>query len=52
MEKVSSGMNKFKLNETGEKVAVSRYYQKNENGEIFEKWGDLVVRVVNHVCRN
>lgn len=45
-------MNKFKLNETGEKVATSRYYQKNEKGEIIENWSDLVNRVVKHVCRN
>lgn len=42
----------FKLNETGEKVAVSRYYQKNDKGEIIENWSGLVLRVVNHVCRN
>lgn len=41
----------FTLNETGEKIAKSRYYQKNEKGEIIEKWDDLVYRVVNHVCR-
>lgn len=43
---------KFKLNDTGEKVAVSRYYQKNEKGEIIEDWDGLVLRVVNHVCKN
>ena len=45
-------MDKFKLNETGEKVAQSRYYQKNEKGEVIETWKDLVLRVVNHVCKN
>lgn len=42
----------FTLNETGEKIAKSRYYQKNEQGEVIENWNDLVTRVVNHVCRN
>lgn len=45
-------MDKFKLNETGEKVAKSRYYQKNEKGDIIENWDDLATRVVNHVCKN
>ena len=40
----------FKLNETGEKIAKSRYYQKNENGDIVEDWNGLVARVVKHVC--
>lgn len=42
----------FTLNEIGEKVAQSRYYQKDENGKIIENWDDLVNRVVKHVCVN
>lgn len=43
---------RFTLNDVGEKVAISRYYQKNEKGEIIEDWDGLVNRVVKHVCGN
>ena len=43
-------MTEFKINDTGEKVAKSRYYQKNDAGEVVENWTGLTHRVVKHVC--
>ena len=40
------------LNPIAEQVAQSRYYLKDDNGNIIENWESLSQRVVNHVCQN
>jgi len=43
---------KSPLTDVAEKVALRRYYQKDEEGNSIEDWEGLTHRVVEHVCKN
>lgn len=43
---------KYTLTEAGERLAQTRYYKKDDNGNVIENWEQLARRVVNHVCKD
>lgn len=45
-------MQESPLTPIAQQVCEKRYFKKDDNGKIIEDWGQLVDRVVNHVCRD